>query len=214
MVLPVSTSSPVQMISSCMPGLSGSGQGWPVDTKITPQRGERLAPEGEPREHVTHHRGQGEAVAGKARGHEEPLDAGHGADHGQLVGQEGLQPDPAPVERAGCHGRIDLARHFQAAADALLEDLPAIRLVVHYASRPAAGLVKSIWSGRVWSGSVMPCGASSGAVQAPAVTTETSHGWREPSPRSTPTTRPPSMDSALTATPSSTRAPCRRAAAA
>src|SRR5215510_4970850 len=107
MVLPVRTSSPVQIISSCMPGLSGAGQGWPVDTKITPEREERVPPEGEPREHVTHHRREREAVPGEARGHEETVESGHGADHRQLVGQEGLEPDPAPVERARRHGWID-----------------------------------------------------------------------------------------------------------
>src|SRR5215472_8239978 len=138
MVLPVRTSSPVQMISSCMPGLSGAGQGWPVDTKITPERRQRLTPEGESRQHVAYHRREREAVAGEARGHEESVEAGHGADRGQLVRQEGLEPDPAPVERTRGDGRIDLARHLEAAADAGLEDLPAIRLVIHHASRPAA----------------------------------------------------------------------------
>src|SRR5215472_14590119 len=138
MVLPVRTSSPVQMISSCMPGLSGAGQGWPVDTKITPERWQRLTPEGEPREHVAHHRREREAVAGEARGHEEPAEPGHGTDRGQLVGQESLEADPAPVERARGDGRIDFARHLEAAPDAVLEDLPAIRFVIHDASRPAA----------------------------------------------------------------------------
>src|SRR5262249_44787243 len=143
MVLPVRTSSPVQMISSCMPGLSEAGQGWPVDTKITPEREECVAPEGEPRKHVADHRREREAVPGEARGHEEAVESGHGADCGQLVGQEGLEPDPAPVERARRHGRIDLARDLEAAAHARVEDLPAISLVIHYASRPAATDQKS-----------------------------------------------------------------------
>src|SRR5882672_2691739 len=121
MVLPVSTSSPVQMISSRIPGLSGAGQGRPVEAKVTPQRMERVAPERQSREHVADHRGKGEAMAGEAGGDEHAFDAGDGAYHGKLVRRESLEPDPAPGELAAGQRRVDLAGNFQASLHALIE---------------------------------------------------------------------------------------------
>src|ERR1700693_14622 len=101
MVFPVSTSSPVQMISSRMPGLSGAGQCRPVEAEVTRKRWERVAPERQPREHGHGQRWIGPAeMERRAQAHETAAD-----DHDRHGGKS--NPNHSGASRAvNPHGRL------------------------------------------------------------------------------------------------------------
>ena len=109
-----------------------------LSPRILPGVCQRLPPHTEPREDVADHGRQREPMAGKAGRDEQPVGPGDGTEHRQPVGREGFDARPAFGDDAAGQGRVDGARHLQAAAGAILLHLPAVRGLVEDERGPAA----------------------------------------------------------------------------